>query len=85
MFCGAAAEDGRFSDEAVVARWREAGVEKEEEMSIVKKEIVKKDTLMEKKEEMNDMTILQYCSPLSETKDFDSFPYDIYKPSNTNA
>ena len=32
MFCGAAAEDGRFSDEAVVARWREATVEKEEEM-----------------------------------------------------
>jgi len=32
VFCGAAAEDGRFSDEAVVASWREAAVEKEEEM-----------------------------------------------------
>ena len=32
MFCGAAAEEGRFSEEAVVARWREAAVEKEEEL-----------------------------------------------------
>ena len=32
MFCGAAAEDGRFSDETVVARWREAALEKEEGM-----------------------------------------------------
>ena len=32
MFCGAAAEDGRFSEEAVVAQWRESAVEKEEQM-----------------------------------------------------
>ena len=32
MFCGAAAEEGRFSDETAVARWREAAVEKEEEL-----------------------------------------------------